>query len=279
MALNVKIDLKKDKLDLKLDLEKENIVFWETDSRLRSAVAFQQYVLANSRLTTLIGELHHQEFGCNASEISISEYAIQTIKRNPQSRVILELNPNQDPKTISSIPIREISAALPKNSPNSSRIIPFDYRAWFVGWDVNNDLYEHNLKGYQPQHIIDKLIMPLYTKWDKAFGIDVKDYDQGAYNYLDKYIKDIDAEFKRIVSILNTKQYDIVYLKDAWMKVTDFFIIRELFKNSDVNEYIIIAGESHRSNLTNILKSFRLINDQTGQSGDCVNLFKTYKVK
>ena len=70
-------------------------------------------------------------------------------------------------------------------------------------------------------------------------------------------------------------------LKDNWKEVVDFYILRELLKEGETDEYVLVVGDMHYAH---IQKSLDLLTTTIGPNqthkgaGDCVKLFITYRV-
>ena len=263
----------------KLDSEKKlNLVAWQLNDTLHSAVSFDQYFIEGKKLITVIGEYHQQEFGCaDRQTLSIAEYAIKVVNRNPKAKILLEYQPGWDPSDINSIPIRDISIEVP------DRAMAFD-RRWEFLTRALEDLYKKNLVGYTHQKIHQVFIDSYFQGLNEnKFQIDKNLYDKDTCTYLDKvYIRDLTSNFLFLSNtISNQKNINTVILpklQHIWKKVADFFILKEILKNTDlINEYVVVVGEYHRQNIASILNRFR-INTQTGQEGDCVELFSTFIV-
>jgi hypothetical protein len=261
------------------------IVFIQANKYLKSAISFDQFVKDENCLITMIGEYHMKEFSCKDPQISISDYAINRYNDNKNTRIFLEYQHGDgfDASNIQSIPIQELFKKFGNNIP----IIPYDYRAWWIGYQNQLELYQgdlQNLNNYDK--IYEIYVKPLYDKWNEGFNLTKQLYKEKEYNFLSKeYLKVIDSNFKSIVQKIQEKgdKDELVFmLKNGWKSVTDFYILKEILKSdTTVNENIIITGEAHRKNLSNILDKFlnyQLINQQINKPNECINLYNTYEI-
>ncbi len=71
--------------------------FVESDTKLESAISFTQYAISigsSNRLLTMIGEIHGLNFKCqkDSPSVTITQYAIDTLKNNTNSQVLLEID-------------------------------------------------------------------------------------------------------------------------------------------------------------------------------------------
>jgi len=272
----------------RLELEKrigKNLLFVETNTQLESTVAFSQYIFSDIRLITMIGEIHEKSWTCPNRSITVSEYCKQAVQHNPNCRVMLEYNGGDDATRIGSEAIRDTYTALDKIG-KLKNIIPFDSRSFFLGVEGHRDLYGDGYKKHTGswEKIFSDFIEPFYQKqrdYAELFKL-TGDYDREIKNYLETtYFLDMDQTFKDIAAMLGHVQGSEVHraLKDAWKKVSDFFILRDLLKNDNVDHYIVIVGKSHYNNLKNILSTTALrLNEQTGSSDKCVELYQTYRI-
>ena len=258
-------------------------VYIENSVNLNSTNNFSQ-IIYNTRLITLIGEIHEYIWTCPAPNINISDYCIERVKQNENCRILLEYNPAADPKTIGSQAIRSVFNSLSNIENGNKYIIPFDFRSFFLTPRGQSELYDHNwnntLKNLN--EIRSKFILPYFDNFQSTFGLESEDYEQGIYNYLTKpFLEDTTQTFQAAKKQIE-ENYSIDYiqltLKEAWKKVADFFILREILKKSDIDEYIVILGKKHFENLRFILSTMgEEINSQEGRPGNCVKLYYTYK--
>ena len=261
----------------------KNIVFIETNIQLNSASGFSQLIFKTKRLITMISENHTETWKCPNPSINIAEYVKNCIVRNPKSKVLLEYNTKHDPSLIGSHSIQEIYNLLKKYNKTTS-IIPYDTRSFFLGDRGQMELYHYGIENYTKYEIFSNFIEPYFLKLQEnpnllsLYG----DYDPDIGYYLvNTYVPDIENTFRIIVTYLDTYPVEEIrkMLKDAWLKIADYFVLKYLLKNDDINEYIIIQGYMHQQNLNNVLKYFMtdMVQTQTGNPDKCVNLYKTYQ--
>src|SRR6056300_651623 len=111
-----------------LDFEektKKTIVAIDTKDQLNSAVAFAQYLFKDIHLITIIAEKHTKTFSCEEPSITIAEYCKRKILDNPNCKILLEYNKDNDPLTIGSHSIRSVFTEL-KRLNKTNHIIPID---------------------------------------------------------------------------------------------------------------------------------------------------------
>lgn len=282
---NMEIEFNKflEKLDMERDLGK-NVIFIETDIKLESTRAFSQYIYDKIRLITLIGERHDLTWKCNKHSITVAEYCKRAVIRNPKCKVLLEYNRGDNPKRIGSEAIRTIYNELEETN-NLDKIIPFDSRSYFLGIQGQGDLYSSGFYKYTSlQTIGPTFIEPFFRKLRQEpnlFKMPGK-YKPSIINYLEKiYLGDITSSFRYIVNVFGKVPLKQTHqkLKDTWKKVADFFILKIILRNDEIDDYIVVLGEAHYININNILKSVSTqLNYHTGNPGNCINIYQTYRI-
>lgn len=232
------------------------------DKKLHSATNFLQYNFFNKKLITIISELHstvYENVKDSKIQISVTDYAKSVIDRNNKSRILIEIDDKIDPSTTSSINIKDI--AIMVNGENKlSHLIKFDFRIWYLTRHNNHMLYGTIFSQMNKDFLLDNFIKPYYEKHNEAFRI--KDTTEDTMEFLFKYIDTLNKDFKvvqtyieNIENLENHLQHIQKLLKDCWMKVCDFYILREIMKNDDINEYVILIGQSHIENIKNVFSS------------------------
>ena len=271
-------------LELNKNTGKE-LIFIETDLHLSSATSFSQYIYSNVRLITMIGELHNVKFTCGGSSVSVAEYCMMALQRNPKCIVMLEFGLQTDPTSVNSANIVETYKLL-SQSNFTSQIAPFDMRPFFLTQSVQNELYSDRYNRYDHKGVFDTFISPFYTKWREnptIFSIG-SNYKPEAGRYLaEQYFVDMKTTFDVIAAEVNAgiPLKDVhLKLEHAWKKVSDYFILTMLLRIDGNDECIILLGEEHRSNIEKILRSFpdmlTLGTQSNKKQSDCVTLFSTY---
>jgi hypothetical protein len=281
--------------DCKLQLKRtgKNIVFEETDDRLESAASFSQYIIRCNVLVTLIGERHDRTFDCDAPSLSISEYCVRSVKRNPKCRIILEYYCGNE-KVRPDVPERMNSESIKttfremKKAGKQNQIIPLDYRPAFLTREGQDDLYGDGWSNYKSHDkIIEDFIVPFKKGVDKFAMNNPHFYSPKVIDFLKTYYDEMCTEFNCIEEKLS-KSHNLTDIRqklfDAWKLVADYFIIRRVLKKEDVlgvDEYIMILGEAHRVNIQNVFKKLNPLvsqigDTQNGEKGDCVRLFQSY---
>jgi hypothetical protein len=184
---------------------------------------------------------------------------------------------------------------------------------------------EGDFRGDVYKYILDYYIEPFKTK-DKIFLYESSEFiNKGSYNQLQNYyqlflqkqlfaieqfIKDEQSKFdvvqkkseslteeesKSLIKQFLSKSLKIIqerYLQYFWAKVSDFYLLQELFTVNDCNECIVLLGEEHKRNICHLLdkfneknKIYEKLNDYNNNgnsirdySKKCINIFKTVMV-
>lgn len=186
----------------------EYVLFVETDTKLQSALSFSQYALpirSSFRLITIIGEQHELEFKCEKGNpaTSVAEYALDTLRNNFRSQVLLEIDsafipyPSRWPK---SVPIREILARAKEGKGLMERIVGYDWRNFWLGPD-NRELLYHDTSRvltFPGAKIFDIYLGPFYRKKGNL-RVNKKDYDARAFRFLNEtFPADLHSNIARI---------------------------------------------------------------------------------
>lgn len=250
------------------------IVFYESEVKLKNIVKFSQWVVDQKRLITLIAENHNAKFDCGMnSEVNVSQYCLERIKQNPKTFVFLEYAPAINIEKISSKNIRQIYDVL-TGIGYTKNIIPYDYRTYYLGDSAHKKLYTRDIT-FTEEEIRRMFIKPFYDK-GKSFELNKK-YKRENKIILEKYLERVKKEFEEI----NELEVNIIKkLRRLWMKITDWYILREILSEENrVDEFIVLSGYHHIDNLIEVLRKTGIdeIANQTGEAGKCVNLMCTYK--
>ena len=261
-----------------------NTIFVESSVNIDSAVALGQY-LFNERLITVISEFHMNSFQCAKPSITISEYCATRLKENNNALVLLEYNKGNNPLVIDSDVIKDTFSRIQSDS-NTDRIRPVDYRSSFIGHFGQQALYNGGMRNFTYQEIYDRLINPFFINM-AYFELPSCMFSPNVIKFLYSYVEKIKIELENLRDNLESLCGEDIEqrLKDVWMKVMDYFILREVFNNGnppnfDSNECIIVVGDSHRKNLQKVFRDVSLnkLNEQEGSATSCVNLFSTYTI-
>jgi len=237
----------------------------------------------DGKLITIIGE-HHL---CNKTKISstennitIDKFILERISNNNNIKIMLEYIPElEDVNNIQSININLIYNTL-LNNGHKHKIIPFDKRYYFLNIPTYFD-YLFTAKEFDSKKFIsDAFIDPFYIYYN-LFFFDKSLYSEKTQKYLSDYLNSINNNFKNIYNEIEKKEQ--IYIKkkliEQWIKVCDFFVLTEILKDKDeINEYIILIGDSHKKHLEDIFKNEIVARTSNGNlSGLYYNKQKIYK--
>ena len=293
----------------------DHLLFIESDTKLQSTLSFVQYVINVSttdipkrRLVTLIGEAHNRAFTCGTDkETSITDYAINTLRDDKNSEVLLEIYPKligERPESWPhSVPIRGILGRV-KGTSLEGRVKGYDWR-WEFLREYRFSLYEESkqdeLSRLTQSILVDKLIDPFIQGFSKQhFDLYKSLYSPSKLKFLERdYLKSIGDNFEavrqKIISpkwnTMNASGYKLASwvpryrkkvlgeIQDIWKQVTDWYILKDVLAYSSIDSVVVIAGHAHIKNLDDILKkSIRISHQMTGAAGNCVSLYRTLYV-
>lgn len=273
-----------------LELEQNigrHAAFVQNYQTLNSSTSFSQYNFNNIRLITMIGELHEQVWDCPQPHTSISEYCKQSVERNPNCKIMLEYNGGDNPMTIGSQAVRDTYSILTRIGRQDA-IIPWDYRAFFLTPEGQDSLYGNYNRYLQSwEDVFAWFIKPFFDKQRNdpyLFALNPQEYNPNIINYMITYRQEIETKFRSISELINSHQPNIagrvhLELKEVWGNVADWYILRNLLRNDNIDEYILIVGQAHYTNLRKRLtETANLLNEQSNKNRlDCVQLFQTIR--
>lgn len=266
----------------------EHIVMVSTDTQLDSAISFSQYMIQGKKLITLIGERHQHVWSCPKPSITIAEYCKNTVQRNEKTKIMLEYNSYISPLTLYSHNLKETYKKLVEIS-KAKHIIAFDSRPYFLGsYDIQSILYAGfgTFAKQSKEDIYTRYIEPFFVKSSAEDLFSLQgDYESHIVDYLlkDYYRRRILSNFLDIQKNYNKISKSLLHtqLKEAWMQLVDYHLLREILRVDDIEECIILMGGKHYANIDSVLSDERigavLLNKQTGSDKNCVKLYSTYR--
>lgn len=265
-------------------MAEHDIIFCETSVSICPVVSFFQFAVAGSKLVTIIGELHDGVCDQNAvrpalpsNGIAVGDYILNTLRYNSSALAFLEVGSDichLQMKDYGSRPIRELACALPENDP---QVIRVDVRNTLLGTKNKDFLYCANLTYSNGPLAPDKL--EKYFIWKHGSLLKVakdlvkkKDHSilQGPLNkvstpLLAKLDKEVDNAFVELKKAVKTYTNNVavklpptyqwwmtnivIPMKKAWAMVLDFFILYNIFVETDHDELVIILGIHHVENI------------------------------
>lgn len=259
----------------------KKLVFNTTNYYVNGVTAMSQNLFPEKFIATLFGERHDQHWECKPPAVSLAEYVKYRVENNDNIKIMLEYNFGADPQVMGSRTIREIYRQLIALR-KVDKIMPYDYRSWFLTWDIYNELYHGKfLQANDPTMIIDAYITPYFHN-NREFDIEVINFDRILYDRLFNLRANMTRMFKNLKDRLLTRTEHMLNireeLKKAWQMVTDWFVLKELYKNNSASEYIFLGGRYHfdyiREELSN---TTRVIETRYGSANKCINLKDTYQ--
>ena len=292
-----------------------SIVYQESDFYIKNITTFSQYILNltgnldDAKLITIMGEYHNLKFDCKSDKksIMVDEYVIEQSK-DCKTKLILELNDRSYLENLKADNITRIIQTL-DNSPvddiKNINTVYIDYRLKFLDPTFYSKLYRHQdeVISYQYELILDKYIKPFFEKMTELSNLDsvIENYN---IKFIEKlystYISKLDKSFrviidmknkwnsKEIVSYIDVHGLDtkgdvnlaiVVELQKLWSRVSDFFLLREIFEINDTKQYIILIGQYHYFNIIQYLdEEFASMNDYTlTKVGTHKNIYIIYR--
>jgi hypothetical protein len=254
------------------------IIFIPKNYLLKDITDFAQYIKnftynkEENKLITIIGELHGFTINCEQTEkdgkskikeIDIVEY-IKNISKDVNKKVILEYDKYSQPEGITYGNINKIDKEINEKNLNIKKT-PIDFRRQYLGIEIQNRLYgDPNLYLYSKEDILKIYIDPffLHVGEKTKFITGEENYNESVQILYTDYLPKVGDQFNKIAVFIknnwdkideNDKKITIHNLKVLWAQLGDFYILRELFKEEDIDEYIILIGKAHYYNITKYL--------------------------
>lgn len=246
-----------------------------SQSLLAGATSFEQYNI-NDKLITYIGETHREEINpcTNGQYITTIDYITNRVINEPNTKVLLEYTPGTEIKNENLFKTLHAIA----NGVDKKQVIPFDIRGLALTSFAVSELY-HRPSGYleklEKKDFKNRLVKPFYIEYDKLFGIDKNKYSEENYHFLIvKYLQsNILKQFDTIRKEFGNERAELI--RNAWMKVADYAILKEILKNDNsTTQYIILAGEMHRRNFADIFRGQRIKGTYQVEKNKCINFYE-----
>ena len=192
------------------------------------------------------------------------------------------------------------------NINKSSQIYAFDLREHILGPESMDNLYfkyrewtfEEDI--ISKKNLIDKYIKPFSRFFEVTIPYpyqityvypklkdEKQEFDECDFLFLNERFKELLAQFNFVYNYIVTNKIedlDIKYtrevLKNIWVKVADYNILKMFLRINSINELILVVGNSHVENIIKVInQSPNIQSVESIQSdkkpGDCVKLFRT----
>lgn len=255
---------------------------------LRDILNLSQFTIdfpkTDKKLITLIGEYHNEKIDCGLRPdediINISDY-LKNISPNVNKKVVLEY----DRFLCSSESIVECSLNIKYTLENidfkkykNIKKIPIDFRTQFLGLKNQYVLYNKSdiISAYSTKDVLNIYVDTFFLQiTEKSKFLKGEKYNKFVNILFSDYLPRINSRFENLGKLIFDKwsemsekdKNDVIFsLKKLWSDLSDYYIIREFFKDEDVEEYIIVVGKNHYDNIYNYLKTlsnFTYILDRT----------------
>lgn len=243
-----------------------------SDKLINSATGISYFTLnvgGIDKTVTVIGEYHMRDFVCDGKDsIRVYDYCLDRFTSNPKCNILLEYNPSEtNLDRIGSTIINDIFSGTDKTM-KTKRTKGIDNRQDILSRDQQNMLYNDDIKFSSTyENKSDKLMLDfVYSYLNSPIKKSSSEYSERLNIYKDH----VDDCFKK----LSKDNINVLDLRWAWCKSMDHHVLTTITKSNEVNEYIIVVGENHRSNITEVVKQWGVeVSEQKGKtSSDCVNL-------
>lgn len=244
---------------------------------LRDILNLSQFTIdfpkTDVKLITLIGEYHNEKIECGSYPdediINIADY-LKNISPSVNKKVILEY----DKFLCSSESIVECSLNIKYTLENidfkkykNIKKIAMDFRTQFLGLKNQYILYSNPelILGYSTKDILNIYVDTFFLQIsEKSKFLKGEKYNKFVNILFSDYLPRINSRFENMGRIISDKwdemsekdkNDNIISLKKLWSDLSDYYILREFFKDENIEEYVIIVGKNHYDNIYNYLKT------------------------
>jgi hypothetical protein len=257
------------------DMSNKKFCTIKNSELIKSARSVSQYRIKKlSRLITVIGELHDDDFDCDGTSISIYDYCLSRALSNNKCHFMFEYHPGVKDKTrIGSTVIRDVFTSY--DTTVRDRSIGIDIRTDFITREsqslLYNDDYGFARKYGNSTRLLKKDYVVPYTNSkikNNSKSVEVKTYSKNLNLLFDEY---------------NKRLPDVMDLKWAWAKVMDCTILdRMLEEDNDIDEYVLVVGENHCKNIHEVISTWspecvEILNHTYREAGMCITTKKMKK--
>jgi hypothetical protein len=244
---------------------------------LRDILNLSQFTIdfpkTDVKFITLIGEYHNEKIECGSHPeediINIADY-LKNISPEINKKVILEY----DKFLCSSESIIECSLNIKYTLENidfkkykNIKKIAIDFRTQFLGLKNQYILYNNPelIIKYSTKDILNIYVDTFFLQiTEKSKFLKGEKYNKFVNILFSDYLPRINSRFENLGRVISDKWSEmsekekndnIISLKKLWSDLSDYYILREFFKDENIDEYIIIVGKNHYDNIFNYLKT------------------------
>ena len=139
---------------------------------------------------------------------------------------------------------------------DKKKIIPYDYRVYFLGQKNEYRLYrQYDVVNLTKKQIVEMYIDPFFNKYKEAFKLKKNLYPKYFLDWLQLYIETIKVVITEISnSIDSSRKTDVINrLQRFWETIPTFYVLREIFMKTSA-ENIFVMAEGHYSKITCMLE-------------------------
>ena len=217
-----------------------NVLYVKKKITLNSSQNVCQYLdPEREKLITMIGEFHEDSFKCSGDTMDISEYCRNRLEENKNCLVLLEYNSSYQsaPFNINSVPIRELS----KENRYKNRI-----KGWDTRWKYLNGNKGQTTLYYEELHDNEELERQFMKPLKKIFLEKGQKYSKKERLMLQNYEQKLKKDIQKLSLSSKVLQEK---LRNIWMCVSDYEILKKILGSTGYDEIVIVAGKYHLDNL------------------------------
>jgi hypothetical protein len=243
-----------------------------------------------NKLITIIGEHHNIKIKCPEDKTILPVEGFVLLSNEVKTKVILELDEDnlENFHSFNILNVKNVLEIFPENITGNISTIYVDHRFKYLNKYYYLALYNNTklneLANLPKEKIRDEYIKPYFEKTTKLLKVDDTGYSVLLYKFYKLYIDPLSEVFQAVNrdvekwsswTIPERIEY-IKYLRILWAKVSDIYVLKNLFKLDDTLHFIILIGEAHYKNIVDFMSNY-MCNIGIGFNSERTNCIKLFQ--
>ena len=242
-----------------------------------------------NKLVTIMGEYHNVKINCpKKGKTILPVEGFILLSNEVKTKVILELDEEHldNFTSFNILNVKNVLEIFPDNISGNISTTYIDYRYKYLNKYYYSALYFNvkleELANLSKEKITDEYIKPYFEKTTELLKVDDPGYSVLLYKFYKLYIDPLSVVFHAVNkdvekwtswSILERIEY-IKFLRILWAKVSDIYVLKNLFKLDDTSHYIILIGEVHYKNIVSFMNDCLCSKGFNAERKNCIKLFQ-----
>ena len=239
-----------------------------------------------NKLVTIFGEYHNVKLNCIKNRPILPVEGFILLSNSVKTKVILELDEDHltDFTSFNISNVKEVLDIFPENITNNISTIYIDHRLKYLDKFYYVSLYKNapELSTLNLEKIRQEYIKPYFEKTTDLLKIGEPGYSILLEKFYKLYIDPISDVFQAVnKDIEKWNEWSIpdrikflYFLQELWIKVSDLFVLKNLFKIDNTGHYIILIGKAHYNNMVSFMDNYLC---KLGFNVDKLNFIKIFQ--